>query len=211
MEYFILFFPMGILFCPLVLSLKNIKNYPIELKIIGLHLLLITIIGTYSTYLWFMRKNNLPLLHIYTMAEFSTIMLFYKVIFKSYIKKIWFIILIISFIAFCLVNVFYIQNWYMFNTYPRTLESVIVISSSLYYYYKITRQSLYIQIEKSPTFWINTGFFIYFSGSFLLFTLSNYILPLDREFNMMVWQFHALLSLILYIFIFIGLWQHKKV
>lgn len=210
-EYFILYFSMGIIFCPLFLALINVRSYPKELKIITLQLLLVALIGSYSASLWLASKNNLPVLHIYTMVEFSTIMLFYQVVFKAVIQKKWFFLLIGTFLIFCLVNVFYIQNWYMFNTYPRTLESILVISASLYYYYKIMRQSLYVRIEKSPVFWINTGFFIYFSGSFLLFTLSNYILPLSKVFNLIVWQLHAFLSIILYTFIFIGLWQRRKV
>lgn len=201
---------MGIIICPLILALINVKSYPKELKVITLYLVFIAFIGAYSAWLWSQNKNNLPVLHIYTMVEFTCIMLFYQVIFKTYIAKRWFGLLIAVFLAFCLLNATYIQDWKIFNTYPRTLESILVISASLYYYYKITRQTLYTQIEKSPVFWINTGFFIYFSGSFLLFTISNYILPYSFKFNMMVWQFHAFLSIVNNILIFIGLWQHKK-
>ncbi|WP_316821507.1 hypothetical protein [Pedobacter gandavensis] len=201
---------MGIVLCPLILALINVKSYPKELKVITLYLSSIAIIGAYSAYLWTHLQNNLPVLHIYTMVEFTTIMLFYQVIFKNYIPKRSFWLVIGIFLVFCLLNATYIQDWKIFNTYPRTLESILVISASLYYYYKITRQSLYTQIEKSPVFWINTGFFIYFSGSFLLFTISNYILPYSFKFNMMVWQFHAFLSIVNNILIFIGLWQHKK-
>lgn len=201
---------MGIVICPLILALTNVKSYPKELKVITLYLVSIAVIGSYSAYLWSQHKNNLPVLHIYTMVEFTTIILFYQTIFKTYFSKRWAWLVISVFLIFCLVNATYIQDWKMFNTYPRTLESILVIGASLYYYYKITRQTLYTQIEKSPVFWINTGFFIYFSGSFLLFTISNYILPFSFKFNMMVWQFHAFLSIVNNILIFIGLWQHKK-
>lgn len=209
-EKIYLYFSMGIVICPLILALTNVKSYPKELKVITLYLVSIAIIGSYSAYLWSQHKNNLPVLHIYTMVEFTTIILFYQTIFKTYFSKRWAWLVISVFLIFCLVNATYIQDWKMFNTYPRTLESILVIGASLYYYYKITRQTLYTQIEKSPVFWINTGFFIYFSGSFLLFTISNYILPFSFKFNMMVWQFHAFLSIVNNILIFIGLWQHKK-
>lgn len=210
LEKIYLYFSMGIILCPLILALINVKSYPKELKVITLYLVSISILGAYSAYLWSQLKNNLPVLHVYTMVEFTGIMLFYQVIFKTYIEKIWFWVLITCFLAFCLINATCIQDWKIFNTYPRTLESILVIGASLYYYYKITRQTLYTQIEKSPVFWINTGFFIYFSGSFLLFTISNYILPYSFKFNMMVWQFHAFLSIVNNILIFIGLWQHRK-
>lgn len=209
-EYLTLIFSMGFIFCPLILSLKHFRSYPKELKVIGIHLILIAILAIYSASLWISSKNNLPVLHIYTMIEFSTIMFFYQIVFKNAIDKVWFIVLISGFLIFCLINAFFIQKWHIFNTYPRTLESIIIISTSLFYYYKITKQTLYIQIEKSATFWINTGFFIYFSGSFLLFMLSNYILPLSLKFNMIVWQLHAFLSCVLYCLIFIGLWQRRK-
>ncbi|WP_316750637.1 hypothetical protein [Pedobacter gandavensis] len=210
LEKIYLYFSMGIIICPLILALINVKSYPKGLKVITLYLVCIASIGAYSAWLWAQNKNNLPVLHVYTMVEFTAIMLFYQVIFKIYIAKKWFVLLIAVFLAFCLLNATCIQDWKIFNTYPRTLESILVISASLYYYYKITRQTLYTQIEKSPVFWINTGFFIYFSGSFLLFTISNYILPYSFKFNMMVWQFHAFLSIVNNILIFIGLWQHKK-
>lgn len=202
---------MGIVLCPLLISLFNAKSYNKDLKIITLHLILITILGSYSAYLWSLSTNNLPVLHIYTMVEFTTIMLFYKEVFRNSIKGKWFIIMIGSFIALCLINVFYIQNWFVFNTYPRALQSVLIMCACLYYYYKITHESLYTQIEKSPVFWINNGFFIYFSGSFLLFMLSNYILSMNREINMIFWMLHGCLSILLYILIAIGLWQKRKV
>lgn len=202
---------MGIVLCPLLLSLFNVKSYTKELKIITLHLILIAILGTYSTYLWSLSKNNLPVLHIYTMVEFTTIMLFYREVFRESIQGKWFIIVIGCFVSLCLLNVFYIQNWFVFNTYPRALQSLITIIACLYYYYKITHESLYTQIEKSPVFWINNGFFIYFSGSFLLFMLSNYILSMNREANMIVWMLHGFLSILLYVLISIGLWQKRKV
>ena len=202
---------MGIVFCPLILSLRYVRSYPKELKVITLHLIAIAILGTYGAILWGQKKNNLPVLHVYTMVEFSTIMLFYQAVFRETIQKKWILLLIGIFVTFCLVNALFIQSWEIFNTYPRTLESIIVIGCSLYYYHKITRQSLYVQIEKSPVFWINTAFFIYFSGGFLLFTLSNYIQPLNLEIRMLVWQFHAVLSIIMYVLIFIGLWQHRKI
>lgn len=201
---------MGIIICPLIIALIHVKSYPKELKVVTLYLVSTAILGFYSAYLWAQHKNNLPVLHVYTMVEFTTIMLFYQAIFKEYFAKYWAWLVIAVFLVFCLVNATFIQDWKIFNTYPRTIESILVISASLYYYYKITRQTLYNQIEKSPVFWVNTGFFIYFSGSFLLFTISNYILPFSFKFNMMVWQFHAFLSIVNNILIFIGLWQHKK-
>lgn len=210
LDYFIFFFSMGIVFCPLLLSLIDVRSYPKELKIIPIHLTAIAILGVYGAVLWVQKTNNLPILHVYTMIEFSTITLFYQVIFKETVPRHWFLILISCFIVFCLINALYIQSWQIFNTYPRTLESITVIGFSLCYYYRITHQNLYLQIEKSPIFWINTGLFIYFSGGFLLFTLSNYILPLSLSIRLLVWQLHALLSIIMYVLIFIGLWQHRK-
>ncbi|EDM38763.1 hypothetical protein PBAL39_21860 [Pedobacter sp. BAL39] len=201
---------MGFVLVPLFVSIFKFRSYTTALRIITLHLVLISFIGGYSAYLWALKKNNLPVLHIYTMVEFTTIMLFYAEVFKDKIKRKWTVAIIGGFISFCLINAEYIQNWFVFNTYPRALQSFVIICACLYYYYQITHQTLYIQIEKSPIFWINTGFFIYFSGSFLLFMLSNYILRMNSAFNMNVWMFHAFLSILMYTLIAVGLWQTKK-
>lgn len=211
LNYIIFFLSLFIVLCPLILALSRVHRYPKELKVITVHLTAITILGFIGAILWALKKNNLLVLHIYTMIEFTTITLFYQSVFKTLFSKKKALVLIASFVIFCLINAFYIQSWWIFNTYPRTLESIVVIGFSLFYYYRITHQNVHLQIEKSPVFWISTAFFIYFSGGFFLFMLSNYILPLDPALRIMIWQIHAILSIILYILIYIGLWQNRKI
>lgn len=194
---------------PLFISLRNFKRYSSEFKVLSLHLLLVTLIGGAGMVLWYMNKNNLPLLHVYTILEFSMIAWFYHIVLRGMLPVRLLPGIICIFVLFALFNAFFLQGWFQFNTLPRSIQSLLIICLSLACYFKMLSGVKSGKTE-IPVFWINTGFLFYFSGALLLFSLSNYILPLNHRFNIYIWTIHALFSILLYLFIFIGLWNYRK-
>jgi len=149
---------------------------------------------------------NLPVLHVYTVVEFSWITWFYYVAMPSYLPRKVAIGAIIVFAVAALLNTIYLQPVTQFNTYARTLASIIVITYALIYFYKIISEVQITNLEKDPIFWVNTGFLIYFSGSTLLFVFSNFILPFKTSLNIYVWALHAVFNILLYLIQSVGIW-----
>lgn len=205
----LLYSPLAVLL-PLVVALLRFKKFGPDLKVLTYHLVMVTIMSGISAAVWFMNKNNLPLLHVYTILEFSMIAWFYKIVLRGWVSERLFTILILLFALLALLNSLFLQDWHRFNTYPRSLESIFVIAFTIAYFHRMLSEVNINRMERSPLFWINTGFLFYFSGALFLFSLSNYIIPLGYRLNFLIWTVHALFSILLYVFLFIGLCNHRS-
>lgn len=156
--------------------------------------------------------TNLPVLHLYTILEFNIIALFYFSFFGYFYSRKIIPGLMALFTIFAIFNSLFIQKFTEFNTYARSLESIILVVLSILCFYKILVELNTKNLTKLPIFWINTGFLFYFAGSFVLFILSNVILKENKAFNFMSWGLHSCLLFLLYILIGVGLWNspHQK-
>lgn len=154
--------------------------------------------------------NTLPGLHLYTTLEFLLIGLFYQKYFGDFFNKNLMTYLIVGFVIFAIINAFFIQGIYNFNTNASGLEGIIVIGLSLLCFYKMLMELDTRNPTKQPIFWINSGFLFYFAGNLFIYFLSNYIKG-DNHLLSLAWGMHAFLMLILHIFIGIGLWlSHRR-
>lgn len=178
-------------------------------RILAYHLSFVAFTSILSALLWFMNENNLPLLHVYTIVEFTFISLYFSYVLKGSVPKaVW-----AGLFAFAAFAVWYAacwQGWNLFNPLPRSVESLLVIILCIAYYARTLAELKVDNLFREAAFWLNTGWLFYFSAALFLFTMSNYILPLNRTLNVWVWTLHAFFSDILYLFIFIGLWQIRR-
>jgi len=195
---------------PLILVVIHYRKYTPALKALSIHLLMVAVFTSAAVLLSTMKRNNLPLLHVYTICEFIMISWFYSIVLRDYLPVKLLTWVAVGFTVFALLNSLLLQNWYTFNTIPRSIESLLVILLSLVCYYRMLSEMKIRKMERSPIFWINTGFLFYFSGALFLFMLSNYILPLNHQLNIFIWTIHACFSIMLYLFIFLGLCNHRN-
>ncbi|MCP9768343.1 hypothetical protein EGI22_10495 [Lacihabitans sp. LS3-19] len=199
-----------ILILPFVIGLLHFAFIKKEIKIVFYYVLLaITSEIISRTLVYFFKFSNiLPLLHIYTVFEFFIIWLFFFKYFNNFYSKKRMKILLIVFIFFAIFNSIFIQKIYTFNTYVRSLESLIIVALTLLTFNKIINELDTRYPTQQPVFWINSGFLFYFSGNLVVFTLSNYFSK-DNHLLSVSWGIHAILMVILNCFIAIGLWRTK--
>ena len=165
-----------------------------------------TVVLIYSKNQW----KNLPLLHFYTLVEFYILYRFFLVSLRGFIPE-----RLISRIATCYLilsglNSVFVQTLNEYNSNARGVGSFLIILGSLALFYRIISEMKVLRLGQYPLFWINAGLLIYFSSSFFLFIMSNYILKLNNTLNMYIWIVHAILNVILYTMISIGLWMHNS-
>jgi len=164
-----------------------------------------------SGMLWAENINNLPLLHAYTLGEFCLLARMYLIVFDRHpLKRI--LRIAAAMVALCIAaGSLAFGSLREPNDLGRTLESVAFIALSVYYLAQpTTEQDPGITPSHHPFFWINAGILIYFSGSLFIFLFSGYLLSFSSDINMKLWSLHALLSLLLYCLILIGLWKHRS-
>jgi len=199
--------PLAIL-APFSIALSEIRRLNKPLFFFFIYLIICGLGNAIASALASRKVNNLPILHLYTVLEFIVISFFFAEILESEKFKKIAIIIAILFTAFVIINTFFIQGLYIYDTHSRSLEALIFICYSLYYFKKSLGVPRDLQNHRYVFFYINSALLIYFGGSFFLFLFENLIL--NKSANTIFWAIHASLELIMYILFTIGLLHVKK-
>ena len=195
----------------ILIGLVKFRALSTPLRIVTVHVLIAGLVELAATILWNNKINNLFLLHVYTIEECGMILWFYSYLLSEGTDRKVFLYVFLGFAALSIANSMFLQGLTRNNTYARSIEAVIIIVCAVRYFYKLLSETKLKSPARSPYFWINTGFLIYFSSSLVLFTLSNYIRgPQYRQLRLDVWTLHAFFAIVLYALIAVGLWKHKK-
>jgi hypothetical protein len=199
-----------LIFMPWLLALGKQSNYSPPLKTIFYYLTLAAVTHVLCFTLWKLKKNNLIVLHIYTVAEYLILLRYYHLLLRGYLHSAIFITLAFAFTFFSVADTLLIEDPLEANTYSRTVEALILIFLSVSWFVKsVSEVNANIPNNRSLNY-ITGGLLIYFAGSVMLFSFVDNVNQLTRPFRMNVWSIHTLLLVILYILISIGLWKHNK-
>lgn len=198
------------IFIPIAISIFRYKTYDASLRWLSKLLYITSLIEVTAVILGKYGIVNLPLLHLYTPIEFALLSLVFYYHFDgdSLLRQV-IKILIIAFSIFAVYNSFYLQSIYTFNTYARTLSSILLIIYVFCYFYSIMAQLQVKYLEKEPMFWISVGILIYCSANLFLFIYSNIILDKENLLYVM-WISHAIFNILKNITYAIALWIHPK-
>ncbi|MES2275269.1 MAG: hypothetical protein V4592_04555 [Bacteroidota bacterium] len=154
-------------------------------------------------------KNNLPLLHFYTMFELLAVMLYYKYAFADKKMDKWIYIIMILYPIFCVVNFTFFQSIKQFNTYTRPLEAIIIIVFSGIYL--AGHEANDKQSFANAGRWVASGFMVYLCSSLFQFIFSNVISHnAPKQIKMIIWNLHATFVLMMYIFFFVAMMKHER-
>lgn len=157
------------------------------------------------------HKNNMPLVHLFTAVEMIIFIGYYKTLLFKKHNSLLYLFLSIGFIIFCIINAIYIQGIHSYSSYTRSVEAIICMLFALNYFARLAAGKTILKWSKNPDFYFNVGIFLYFSGAFMLFIFSNFIISnLSRTDFTVIWTIHAVLVVIMYIFFSIGFTLCKK-
>lgn len=144
------------------------------------------------------HKNNLQLLHLYTIAEFLVLMWYFRSFALNRKMTVLTNILMIVFPIYCLLNMFFIQSPLIFNSYARPVSAIILMGMSFHRIFK--------NLEHNGSWrnyfsnWACAGLLIYFGSGLFQFALSNIIhanISLRQQFTL--GSVHANLVLAMYL------------
>jgi len=155
------------------------------------------------------NKNNLPLLHFYTMFELLAVMWYYREAFSTRWANRWTTVLMIIYPVLCVINFSFFQSIYQFNTYTRPLEAIIIIVFSIIYVAGHGELDHKKSINHAGR-WVASGFLLYFCSSLFQFIFSNEISHhASREVKHFIWNLHDTFVLIMYILFFVAV-KHER-
>ncbi|MDC8003611.1 hypothetical protein POV27_06080 [Aureisphaera galaxeae] len=151
-------------------------------------------------------RNNLPLLHIYTLGEFLLFSYFYKsVLHKPKIFQSHYMYFILGVSILIILNSAFIQNIFNFNTIAKTLVQVIIISYSVFYFYNLVENQRSSDRMAKSLRLINSAIMIYYSGSLFIFMCSKISFE-NTDTYIVFWAFNAILNVIFHLLILWGVW-----
>lgn len=152
-------------------------------------------------------RQNLPLLHLYTLGEFLLFSLFYRQILddQSVFKK-YFSPLITLGLGLVVLNTLLLQSIFEFNSYSKTLVQVIIILYALDYAFRINENTHPNTVQYQGLRLVNAGVLIYYCGSLFIFMASKYSNAVGEAFRIF-WQTNIILNLIFHSVILIALWK----
>lgn len=155
--------------------------------------------------------NNLPLLHISTIGEYTILSIFfYKLRLKNLFKKdITAIVFFSVIIALLISNSLFWSSIFEFNNFPKAIVQFIFIAYSFQYFYSVLNKGI-IKEEKSAKSinLIVTSILIYNAGSIFIFLFANYNKHLTAAENYIVWIINAFLTILFNAIIFIAICFH---
>lgn len=202
---FFSFFSMYSVIIPFVICLAEYTDLTDLQQSIGL-LVLLTCLGEISIYLLtVLGINNLPAVHIFTVLQFIVLVWIMKKGLSSYFPKNVFQGLIIGFVLFALIDAFFLNGWYNFNSYSRPLASFILPFLALCFFYKTMKELKISSLEREPLLWLSIGIIIYFPSSLLVFLFTNHV-KTSNEVLLTLWGIHAIFNIILNATYSIALW-----
>lgn len=175
-------------------------------------LLWLIVIISFSGRIWTMMGygNNLPFYYIYILVEFFILIRVFQLMLGAQIKTKYCMILGSIFLMAWLLNVSTGEGWWVFPDRIRALEAIIILILVILWFLKILREKMILVPYKTFEFWMCTGLLIFFSGNFLLFVFSNYVLATEEAVFRAIWKVNAILNILLYIMYTVALLWVKK-
>ncbi len=192
-----------------LLGLFKLKHATTAVKWLVLQLVVAMVVEVLSRVFWAYQWNNMPLLHAFTLVEFTLFALFFD---RAMLQQSRFK-LVGRMVCWAvgggiLCNSLFVQSWFEFNSYGRLLESAVLIGAGVIFLFWSAHTG--VSIAKG-LHWMVGGTLIYFSGIVFIFLFSNLQVHFKLELRMELWAIHALINALFYGLIFIGLWKHPSI
>lgn len=189
------------------------KRLARELQIFCWFIFLSAVVQVASEVLWFQSKNNLPLLHIYVAVGFLCLSWFYGAVLKDIISRKLMVVVAAAFTVFTIVNGIYIQGVLKYASHSLTVESILIIILTLSTFILLLDESVKESRARivGSVHWINSGLFLYYTSSLLIFYFGEVITHrFSRATSMYTWTLHFFFMTVMYVCFFIGLWKQPR-
>lgn len=196
---------------PIVMAIARYKVLTQETRVVFYYLLVTAVAHVVTIEMARRSIPNLVVFHFFTIVEALFFLRFFLLLFSDPIMRKLIRILMIAFTLFCLVNLVFFQSIAFFNTYTRLIECIIFILLNLVYWWADGSKETNTRWAAVPVNWILSGILLYFASASFLFIFTNFMFSkYSLAVNLMVWNVHATLVLIMYLLFAAAFYQCRK-
>lgn len=159
--------------------------------------------GFYS--IWVLKKVAFPVYHFLNPIEYIFYALFFYELTSNVFTKRFIAITGVLLILFSIANTLWLQPLEKDNSNAYLAGAALMVAYSLLYYHELyLREDFSVPIVKVPAFWIVTGLFFLYAGSFFVIGFTRIIVVLDPEIAPDLNIINLFLNILLYALIFYG-------
>lgn len=158
----------------------------------------------------FIMKITSPIGHFYFPVAFLILTIFYYKLLNKFIKPIYFVIVIVAYELYCIINPIFIQSIYEFPSLIGAVGTLFIFIFSVAYFIKVMSEAKIEKLSREPLIWINTAVLVYYSFNFFYFSLYNLRLLASIEVAKMAAAFFGVFNLLFYSIITVGFLISRK-
>jgi hypothetical protein len=190
----------------LILNLKKVsasKTLRLLLLVIGSLFFLNSLAVWYSIFHW----RNIWIYDLTCLTSFVTISLFMIHILRSELTKRILSFILPVYITFFLCYTYLLQKAALFNSTSFAILSVLISSYCVLYFIQKINDTDEAKLSDDFLFWVCTGFFVYYLGSFFIFISYKYLTIQGKRIGIL-WGLHNIIYFIGCSITALGLWKH---
>lgn len=154
--------------------------------------------------------NNNWMSHVFVPLEYLFFSSVYYTAFRSKLIKKGIFASFWLFLGFCVLNVFLWEPLDSFNANARVLESILLISLVLLYFYRKLNSKEEINFIRKPLFLLSAAILIYFAGTVVLFSFLDALMQESMQLARIFLSLMKVLLIMLNVVIAIVLLQDKR-
>ncbi|MBC7438904.1 MAG: hypothetical protein H7250_02825 [Flavobacterium sp.] len=118
-------------------------------------------------------------------------------------------------VSFLLLYIYLLAIWdskdnLRTDFYLTAFETVFVLISSLLWFTTIFSELKETSLLRSPNYYFVAGFVFYYSGTFFLFLVSDFMIKNMASQMLSYWNINILFNILLRTLVLIGIWQARK-
>jgi hypothetical protein len=147
--------------------------------------------------------HTLLLYNLFSCFEFTFYLFFFTYIVKKEARKILFLVLPL-YLIITMLNIFFFEGKSGFHGYTYMLGCMLVVVFSISYFYFLFRFPDTGSLAKNPFFWIGIALLFYYTCSFSLYGLQNYIIKTMTHYDKVLEVTGDILNILLYTLFSIG-------
>lgn len=156
-----------------------------------------------ATYCVIHKVSNYLLYDWFSLIEYSFFALFYRSMIRNRIITTLILVSIGCYVIGSLVYIFYFHTS-QFSSFLNNVESILIVSLVLVYFYELFTADLYVNLAREPYFWISVGVLFYYAGSFFQQGTYNYTVN-HKELKQFEMTIHSLSNILMYLLFTQGL------
>jgi hypothetical protein len=158
--------------------------------------LLLDITTGYTAYY---RVNNVFLNNVASILVISfELFLLRKIVYGKKAKNVM-LGFLIAYPVISLINFFLIQTSAVFQSMTYAFGSLLIVTSCIYYFWELFQQRSSVNLIREPAFWICSGLLFYYTCTFPLFGLLNFVSKLPKIIIQNLYQIFILLNVFQYL------------